>query len=218
MYSIAVPHCFLVFTCDNSRYSYTDAERLVVVLFWLHLWEFLFNPTVNWTRHLWISIHTLHHWAMVTSGFHLWQFQIFHCGTEGLVEVFFWLDLGEFPFIPLGLELGTIRSLILHSTTVPWWHLIFTSYILRYIPLVHWDMWLHYSVLTCERFFLTHPGFNWGPLDLLSCTLPLYHSDFWFLPGTVSCILIWCRGIGGDWTSESFFLPHQELKWGPLDL
>ena len=132
------------------------------------------------------------------------------------MEVFFWFDLWEFPFTPLEFELGTPVTLILHSITVPWWHLIFTSIIFKYLTLVHYGMCLYYSGLTCERFFLTHPGFKWGTLDFSSCTLPLYHKDFWFLPGTISGILICCRGTGGDWTFESFFLPYWELNWEPM--
>ena len=44
--SPALYHCatlILVFTTDIFRYSYSAAERLVVVLFWLNLWEFLFT-------------------------------------------------------------------------------------------------------------------------------------------------------------------------------
>ena len=50
---------------------------------------------------------------------------------------------------------------------------------------------------TCERFsFCPHLGLKWGPLDLLSCTLPLGDSNFLFSPLTFSGIEVWCRGIG----------------------
>ena len=42
------------------------------------------------------------------------------------------------------------------------------------------------------------PGFQLrtsGSLVLHSTTAPLV--DFWFLPLTISGILLWCRGIGG---------------------
>ena len=58
--------------------------------------------------------------------FHLWQFQVFNSGAEGLVVVLFWLDLWEIFFLPsLEFETGTSGSLVLHSTTVPQWLLVF---------------------------------------------------------------------------------------------
>ena len=48
-----------------------------------------------------------------------------------------------------------------------------------------------------EIFFLATPGFELGPLDLWSCTLPLCHSDFCYSTLTISGIELCCRGIGG---------------------
>ena len=179
----------------------SGAEGLVVVFFWLDWWKFFYLPTGGisfevfnwdqyWTGNIWISSPALYHCAMVTSGFHLWQFQVFNSGAEGLVVVFFWLDLWEIFFLPtLGFELGTSGSLVLHSTTVPWWLLVFTSDNFRYLTLVQRDWWWYSSDWTCERFSVhQHWDLNWGPLDLLSCTLPLGHGDFWFSPLTISGI------------------------------
>ena len=105
----------------------------MVVLFWLDLWEIFFLPTPGFelgtSR---ISSPALYHCAKVTSGFHLWQFQVLNSGAEGLVVVLFWLDLWEIFFLSTpGFELGTSGSLVLHSTTVTWvWSwgpLVFTS-------------------------------------------------------------------------------------------
>ena len=41
----------------------------------------------------------------------------------------------------LGFEPGTSGSLVLHSTTVPWQLLVFTSDNLRYLTLVQRDWW-----------------------------------------------------------------------------
>ena len=74
---------------------------------------------------------------MMISGFHLWQFQVFNSGAEGLVVVLFWLDLWEIFFLAtLGFEPGTSGSLVLHSTTTSRWLLVFTSDTFRYLTLV----------------------------------------------------------------------------------
>ena len=73
---------------------------------------------------------------MVTSGFHLWQFQVFNSGAEGLVVVLFLLDLSEIFFLAtLGFEPRTFGSLVLHSTTVPRQLLVFISDNIRYLTL-----------------------------------------------------------------------------------
>ena len=96
----------------------SGANGLVVVLFWLDLWEIFFLDTPGvWTRDLWISSPALYPCGMVTSGFHLWQFQVFNSGAEGLVVVLFWLDLWEIFFLATpGFEpMVTSESLVLHS-------------------------------------------------------------------------------------------------------
>ena len=139
--------------------------------------DFLFAHTRVWTGYLWISSPALYHCATVTSGFHLWQFQVLKSGAEGLVVVLFWLDLWEIFFLPTpGFELGTSGSLVLHSTTVPQWLLVFTSDNFRYWTLVQrrlvvvlfWlDLW--------EIFFLPTPGFELGTSG--SLVLHVYHGD-----------------------------------------
>ena len=64
---------------------------------------------------------------MVTSGFHHWQFHVLNSGAERLVVVM-WLGLWEIFFLsaPI-LELEIPGSLVPHSTTMPWWLLVFTS-------------------------------------------------------------------------------------------
>ena len=174
----------LVFTSDNFRYLDSGAEGLVVVLFWLDLWEIFFLATPGFEpRDLWISSPALYHCAMVTSGFHLWQFQVFNSGAEGLVVVLFWLDLWEIFFLAtLGFEPSTSGSLVLHSTTVPWWLLVFTSDIFRYLTLVQGDWWWYCSDCTCERFsFWPHWGLNLrtsGSLVLHSTTCAMVTSGF----------------------------------------
>ena len=147
----------------------SDAEGLVVVLFWLDLWEIFFLAITSvWTCDLWISSPALYHCTMATSDFHFWQFQVFNSGAEGLVVVLFWLDLRVIFFLAtLGFEPGTSGSLVLHSTTAPWWLLIFTSENFRYLTLVERDWLWHCSDWTCERFsFWPHQGLNLWPLDL----------------------------------------------------
>ena len=147
----------------------SGAEGLVVLLFWLDLWEIFFLART------WFELGTsgslvsaLYHCTMATSGFHLWQFQVFNSGAEGLVVVLFWLDLWEIFFLAtLGFEPRTSGSLVSGLYPAPWQLLVFTSDNFRYITLVQRDWWWYCSDWTCERFsFWPHWAFNWGPLDL----------------------------------------------------
>ena len=130
--------------------------------------DFVFGHTRVWTGDLWISSPTVSHCAMATSGFHLWQFQVFNSGAGRMVVVLFWLDLWDTFFLATpGFELGTSTSLVLHSTTVPHQLLIFTSAKFGYLTLVQRDWWWYCSGGTCERIsFWPHQGLNWGPLHL----------------------------------------------------
>ena len=178
--------------------------------------RFSFGHTGFWTHDFWISSPALYHCTMVTSGFPLWQFQVINSGAEGLVVVLFWLYLWEIFFLVTPVfEPGNYGSLVLHSTTAPRWLLVFTSDNFRYFTLVQRDWWWYCSVWTCDRFsFWPHWSSNPGPLDLLSCTLPLCHGDIWFSPLTISGIKL-CS----DWTCERFsFWPHKGLNLGTLDL
>ena len=82
--------------------------------------------------------------------------------------VLFSLDLWEIFFLATpGFEPGISGSLVLHSTTVPWQLLVFTSDNFRYLTLVQRDWWWYCSDWTCERFsFWPNQGLNLGPLDL----------------------------------------------------
>ena len=151
----------------------SGAEGLVVVLFWLVLWEIFFLPTLGFeprtSGSLVLHSTTVH--TCATSGFHHWQFQVFNCGSEGLVVVLFWLDcVRAFLFWPhWWFEPRTSGSLVLHSTTVPQWtsgfHLwqiqVFNSGAEGLVVVLFWlDLW--------EIFFFATPhwGLNPGPLDL----------------------------------------------------
>ena len=122
--SPALYHCTTVtfgFHIWQFEVFKSGAEGLVVVLFWLDLWEIFFLAIPGFELwDLWISSPALYHCTMATSGFHLWQFEVFNSGTQGLVVVLFWLDLWEIFFLAtLGFEPRTSGSVVLHSTTVP---------------------------------------------------------------------------------------------------
>ena len=154
LHSTTVPWQLLVIISGNFRYLTLVTKGLVVVLFWMDLWEIFFLATLGFeTWDLWISSPALYHFATATSGFYLWQFQVFNSGADGLVLVLFWLDLWEIFFLAtLGFEPGTSGSLVLHSTTVPWQLLVFTSDNFRYLTLVQRDWWWYCSDWTCESF------------------------------------------------------------------
>ena len=54
--------------------------------------EFHFAYIRIWTGDLWISNPALYKCVTVTSGFDLWQFQVFNTGAEALLVLMFWLD------------------------------------------------------------------------------------------------------------------------------
>ena len=171
--SSAALYHFTMTTCGFHLRQFevfnSGAERLVEVLFWFDLWEIYFWPIVGFETGTCGSL-VLHSTTvpMATSGFHLWQFEVFNCGAEGLVVVLFWLELWEIFFLPaLGFEPGTSGSLDLLSTTASQWLLVFTSDNFRYLTQVQRDWWWYCSDWTCERFyFCLHWGLNRGPLDL----------------------------------------------------
>ena len=168
LHSTTAPYWLLVFTSDNFKYL-----TLVQRDWWWYCsdWtcdSFYFAHTGVWTRNLWISSPALYQCTTATSGFHLWQFQVFNSGAEGLVVVLFWLILWDIFFLPaLGFELGTSGSLVLHSTTAPYWLLVFTSDNFRYLTLVQRDWWWYCSDWSCETFSCClHWGLNCGHLDV----------------------------------------------------
>ena len=166
---------------------------------------------------------TLHSTTVPTSeglqGFHLWQFQVFNSGAEGMVVVLFWLDLWEIFFFALsGFEPRTSGSLFLHSTTVPQGLLGFTSDNFRYLTLVERDWWWYCSDWTCERFsFWPHQDLNpgtSGSLVLHSTNVPqvpqVFTSDNFSYLTLVQRDWWW---YCSDWTCERFsFWRHLGLN------
>ena len=167
LHSTTVLWWLLVFTSENFRY-FTLVQR--------DWWWYCFDWTcerfslwpqqgLNWgPMDLFSCTLPLNR---ATSVFHLWQFQVFNSGAEWLVVVLFWLDLWEIFFLATpGFEPVTSGFLVLHSTTVQWWLLVFTSENFRYLTLVQRDWWWYCADWTCERFsFWPHQGLNQWPLD-----------------------------------------------------
>ena len=147
--------------------------------------HFILAHTRVWTGDLWISSPALYHCTMVTSGFHLWQFQVCNSGAEEVVVVLFWLVLWDIFFLPaLGFELGTYGCLILHSTTVSWQLLVFTSDNFRYLTLVQRDWRWYWSDWTCDRFSFFCTGVWSGDLWISSpalyhCFMATSHFHLW---------------------------------------
>ena len=216
MHSTTAPWWLLVFTSDNLRYlTLVQRDWWCIVLIG-PVRDFLFGHTRVWTWDLWIPSPALYHCATVTSCFHLWQFQVFNSGVEGLVVVLFWLDLWEIFFLAtLQFIPGTSGSLVLHSTTVPRWFLVFTSDNFRYLTLFWLDLW--------EIFFLATMAFylgNSGSLVLHSTTAPqwilVFTSDNFRYLTLVQRDWWWYCSV---WTCERFSCcPHHGMNWVPLDL
>ena len=143
---------------------------MVVVLFWLDLWEIFFLPTPGFELGTsGYSNPALNHWVpgsllLFTSA----NLQVFSSGAEGLVVVSFWLDLWEIFILPTP-ELWAGELWISSPALYHWWHwwlVVFTSDNFSYLNLVQRDWWWYCSDWTCERFsFCPHQGLNWGPLD-----------------------------------------------------
>ena len=168
LHSTTVPRWLLVFTSDNFRYLTLVQRDWCGIVLIGPVRDFLFGHTALWTQDLQICSPALYHCTTVASGFDLWQYQVFNSCAEGLVVVLFWLVPWEIFFLAtLGFEPRTSGSLVLHSTTVPWQLLVFTSDNFRYLTLVQRDWWWYCSDWTCERFsFCPYCGRNPGPLDL----------------------------------------------------
>ena len=140
--------------------------------------RFSFWP--NWGLNPWdlcTSSPALYHCTTVASGFHLWQFQVFNSGAEGLVVVLVWLDLWEIFFLATPrLEPGNSGSpspALYHCTMVTsGFHLcpfqVFNSGAEGLVVVLFWlDLW--------EIFFLDTLGV-WTR-DLWICTPALYHCS-----------------------------------------
>ena len=109
---LALYHCTMVtsgFHLWQFQVFNSGAEGSLVVFFWLVLMrDFLYIQMWVKNGDLWICSSALYHYIMVTSGFHLWQFEEYYSGAEGLVVVLFSYDLWEIFFLhSLGFELGT---------------------------------------------------------------------------------------------------------------
>ena len=136
--------------------------------------DFLLAHTRVWPRDLWISSPALYYWTTLSSGFHLWQFQVFNSGAEGFGGVI--VLIGPVRHFLLashqGFELGTSGSLVLHSSNVPQELLVFISDNFRYLSLVQRNWWWYCSDWTCETcsFQLTL-GFEAGDLWISSPAL-----------------------------------------------
>ena len=147
----------------------SGAEGLVVVLFWLDLWEIFFLATPGFeienSGSLVLHSTTAPQWLLVFTSD---NFRYLTLVQRDMVVVLFWLDLWEIFFLATpGFEPRTSGSLVLHSTTAPQWLLVFTSDNFRYLTLVQRDWWWYCSDWTCERFsFWPHQGLNLGTLDL----------------------------------------------------
>ena len=172
--SPALYHCamliFWIFTSDIFRYFNSAAEGLVMILFWLDLWGIFYLAKQRFELGtIWFSSPALYQCAMVTSVFHLWQFQVFYSGAEGLVVVLFLLDVWEIFFLAITRvwtgDLCIYITALNYCTTVIFWFLPLTY--ISYLTLVQMYLWWYCSDWTCERFSLwPHWGLNWGPLDL----------------------------------------------------
>ena len=170
--SPALYHCALV----NSVFHFwlfqvfnSGAEALVVVLFWLGLWEIFFLATPQFE--IGASGSLVLHSSTAPQWLPLFTFDNFRYLT--LVQRDWWWYFSDwtcerFSFWPhQGFEPRTYESLVLHSTTVPRWLLVLTSDNFRYLTLVQRDWWWYCSDWTCERFsFWSLWGLNPGPLDI----------------------------------------------------
>ena len=186
--------------------------------------DFLFGHIGVWTWDLWISSPALYHCTMVTSGFHLWQFQVFNSGAED----WWWYcsdwTCEDFLFGHTWVwtwDFWISSPALYHCATVTSG---FTSDNFKYLTLVQRGLvvvlfWL----VLWEIFFLPTLGFEprtSGSLVLHSTTtlwqllvftsdkfryLTLVQRDWWW----------YCS----DWSCERFsFYPHWGLNPGPLDL
>ena len=100
LHSSTEPQWILVFTSENLRYL-TLVQR--DWWWWCSDWtyvRFLFAHYGIWTGDICMSSPVFYPCSSVTSGFHLWQFQLFNSGAEGLVVLLFWIDCWEILLLP----------------------------------------------------------------------------------------------------------------------
>ena len=148
---------------------HSGAEGLVVVLFWLDLWEIFFLAKPGFEPGTSGSL--VLHSTTVPQQLLILTSDNFRYLT--LVQRDWWWYCSDwtcerFSFWPhRGLKPRTSGSLDLLSTTAPQWLLIFTSDNFRYLTLVQRDWWWYCSDWICERFsFWPHQGLNHRPLNL----------------------------------------------------
>ena len=121
LHSTTMHHCrHLVFISDNFWYFNSRCrgnDGGIVLIGPVRHFLFACTRALNWGPLASLVLQSTTAF-MVTSGFHLWQFQVFNSGAEEMVVVLFWLDLWDtFFLLALRFELGTSRSLVLQSTT-----------------------------------------------------------------------------------------------------
>ena len=125
--------------------------------------------------------------------------------------VMLWLGLWEIFFLPAPiLELEIPGSLVLHSTTMPWWLLVFTSNNFRYLTPVQREWWWYFSAWACERFLSAYTiiqARTFGSLMLHCSTMP------WWLLVLISdnlryltVVQIYWQWYCSDGSFEWFFL------------
>ena len=155
LHSTTAPRWLLVFTSDNFRY-FTLVQRD----WWWYcsVWtcdRFSFGHTEVRTQDLWISCPALYHCAMVTSGFHPWQFQVLNSVLIGPVRDFLFGHTRVWTW-----ELWISSPALYHCTTVTsgfhlWQFQVFNSGAEGLVVVLFWlDLW--------EIFFLATPEFELG--------------------------------------------------------
>ena len=131
--SPALYHCtsmtsgFHLWTISGIQLWYRGIGGSIVLI--AHMRHVLFAHVRIWTGAFWFSSSAFLEITLMPTGFCLWPFQVSNSGAEGLVVVLFWLFLWEIFFLlcTMWFKWGPLRSLVLHSNTVPQWLLVFTS-------------------------------------------------------------------------------------------
>ena len=197
-----VLHYYYCFILTSGFYLWqfqvfnSSAEGLVVDIVLIGpVTDFIFAHTGVWTRHLWISSPTLYQCTTATSGFHLWQFQVFKSGAEEIGGGIVLIGTFErFSFLP-STGVWTRGLWISSPCTLPLCHSATSGFYLWQLQVfnsgaVSLKWWQYCSHWTCDRFsFLPTLGFELGTsgyLVLHSTNVP--HGNFWFSPLTISGI------------------------------
>ena len=204
----------------------SGAEGLVVVLFWLDLWEIFFLATLGFepgtSGSLFLHSTTVPQWLLIFTSD---NFRYLNYGAEGLVMVLFLIGpVRDFLFGPISVwtwDLWISSPALYHCATVTsdfhlWQFQVFNSGAEALVVVLFWlDLW--------QIFFLATLGFEpgtSGSLVLHSITVPrwllFFNSDNFRYLTLIRRHWSW---YCSDWTCERFsFWPHQGLNQGPLDL